>query len=99
MTGMRGAHVADERLARVRAVLLAVPRAGGLRLRAAADEADVVVLDLGAGLRLRGAGVRVVAMARTLTFDAVAARPCPRGQTAAGASRARRACAVSGRAK
>ena len=74
MTGIRGAHVADERFARVRAVLLPA-RAGGLRLRAAAEEAEVVVLDFGAGLRLRGAGVRVVAIARTLTFDAVVSVP------------------------
>src|SRR4051812_44149762 len=77
ITGIRGAHVADERLARARVALLP-PRAGGLRLRAAADDAEVVVLDLGAGLRLRGAGVRVVAMARTLTFDAAVRFPAGR---------------------
>ncbi len=91
MTGTRGAQVADERLARVR--VAALPRAGGLRLRAAAEEADVVVLDLGAGLRLRGAGVRVVAMARTLPFDAVVHVPA-----AAGPHRARAALDLALRA-
>src|SRR4051794_9552705 len=65
MSGSRGAHVADERRARARVA----PRAGGLRLRPAA-EAEVADFEVGAGLRLRWAGVRVVAIARTLTFDA-----------------------------
>jgi DNA-binding response OmpR family regulator len=61
--------VADDRRARARVLF-----AGGLRLRAAEE---AVVLDLGAGLRLRGAGVRVVAMMRTISFAAVRGVPAP----------------------
>src|SRR5690348_15160738 len=86
MTGRRGAQVADERFARARE-----EEDAGLRRPA---DAAPFFLGLDAGLRPRGAEVRVAAMAWTTTFDAPGRVPAVRRRRAAAPRRRRRPAAA-----